>query len=260
MRLSTVADLLATLAPPQLAAEWDNTGWQVHLEDADLRGVLVSLDATPEVVAEAAAFGANLLVTHHPLLFRPLRRLEAASPIGTTLLAAVRAGLSIFALHTNLDAAPGGTSWALAEALGLRGETVLSPGPEPGTGFGVVGVAAPRTLAAWTETVAERLGSLPLAVSGVPAELHERVAVMGGSGAGERDAARARGATLLITADVRYHEAQQARAAGLSLIVLDHFASEWPAMQRVAAFLAERLPCPVACSRLRTSPWERLVP
>ena len=256
MRLHAVAELFEALAPRRLAAEWDRTGWQVRLEDQQLRATLVSLDATPEVVTEAARLGANLLVTHHPLFFRPPVALDLASPIGRTAIAAARAGVSVFTLHTNLDAAPGGTSWALAEALGLESGQLLEPGGEPGIGYGVISQAAPRTLAEWAALAAERLGSAPLAVSGEPGWRHSSVAVMGGSGAGQQDAALAAGATLFLTADIRYHEAQQARAAGLSLIVLDHYASERPVLDRVAAFLREQQAGPVHGSTRRTTPWE----
>lgn len=256
VRLHEVAERLAELAPPELAADWDNSGWQVRLEDAPLRGVLVSLDATPEVVAEAAAAGANLMVTHHPLFFRAPRSLDAAEPTGATALAAVRAGLSILALHTSLDAAPEGTSWALAAALGLRDGSLLDPHGTPGSGYGVVGTAEPRSLRAWAELAEQRLGLAPLALSGDPDRRHERVAAMGGSGAFLIERARAVGATLYLTADIRYHEAQQARAAGLSLVALDHYASERPVMERVADFLVERTGRPVRHSIRPTTPWE----
>ena len=257
-RLHQIAELLAELAPPELAADWDNSGWQVRLEDEPTRAILVSLDATREVVDEARETGANLLVTHHPLFFRAPRLLDAATLIGATALAAVRAGVSVLALHTNLDAAPGGTSWALAAVLGLEGGSLLDLHATPGSGYGVVARTERRSLAEWAELVERRLGSAPLALSGEPNESHELVAVMGGSGAFLIDRARTAGASLYVTADIRYHEAQQARASGLSLVVLDHYASERPVMDRVAEHLAERTGCPVVRSRRRTTPWEAL--
>ena len=233
--LDAVAGLLDELAPIRLAAEWDNVGWQVRLEGGPLRGVLVSLDPTPATIDEAARVGANLLVTHHPLFFQPLRRLVAGELVSATALAAVRAGVSIFTLHTNLDSAPGGTSWALADALGLADGALLEPHAEPGTGYGVIGRAVERPLEAWAAHVAERLGPAPLAVSGDPDGAHRTVAVMGGSGASLWE---------------------RARAAGLSLIVVDHYASERPVLERVVDFLRARLECPVVASSRRTTPWE----
>jgi dinuclear metal center YbgI/SA1388 family protein len=259
-RLHATAELLAELAPPELAADWDNSGWQIRLEDEVLRGVLVSLDATPEVVEEARLAGANLLVTHHPLFFRSPRSLDRASPVGATAIAAVRAGLSVLALHTSLDAAPGGTSWALAAALGLTDGALLEPHQVPGSGYGVVARAESRRLADWAAQAEGALGTPPLALSGDPDARHETVAVMGGSGAFLAERARAAGASLFLTADIRYHEAQQAMAMGLSLIALDHYASERPVMDRVASFLRERTACPVTCSVRRTTPWETFRP
>jgi dinuclear metal center YbgI/SA1388 family protein len=257
VRLHAVADLLDELAPGSLAAEWDNSGWQIRLEDGELSGALFSLDATPAIIDEAREMGANLLVTHHPLFFRPPLALDSEDLTGATALAAVRAGLSVYALHTNLDAAQGGTSWALAEALELRGGVVLQPCPMPDSGYGVVTRAvAARALADWAALAEERLSSAPLVISGDPRGQHQTIAVMGGSGAAHLDQAIASGATLYVTADIRYHEAQRARAAGLSLIVLDHFASEWPVLERAAAFLRTRVSCRVECSSLRTTPWE----
>jgi dinuclear metal center YbgI/SA1388 family protein len=257
VRLHAVADLLDELAPRSLAAEWDNSGWQIRLEDAELSGALFSLDAMPAIIDEARDIGANLLLTHHPLFFRPPRALDSEDLIGATALAALRAGLSVFTLHTNLDAAPGGTSWALAEALGLRGGPVLQPCLMPGSGYGVVARAdAARSLADWAALAEERLSSAPLAMSGDPRSRHQTIAVMGGSGAAYLDQAFASGASLYLTADIRYHEAQRARAAGLSLIVLDHFASEQPVLERAAAFFRTRASCRVERSSRRTTPWE----
>jgi dinuclear metal center YbgI/SA1388 family protein len=257
VRLYAVADLLEELAPIRLAADWDNPGWQVQLEDGELQGILVSMEATPAVIEEARAAGANLVITHHPLLFAGLRRLDTGSLVGSTTLAAVRAHVSVLSLHTNLDAAPGGTSWALAEALGLQGLRVLEQGSLPEVGFGVLARAPmPRTLADWAIVARDRLASSPLAVSGDLDESHEIIAVMGGSGAGQLDCATASGASLYLTADIRYHEAQKAQAAGLSLVVVDHFDSERPVLTRVAAFLEPTVPCPVSLSSCRTTPWE----
>jgi dinuclear metal center YbgI/SA1388 family protein len=260
MRLHGLADLLESLAPASLAADWDNSGWQIRLEDADLQGVLIGLDAVPATVDEAARVGANLLVTHHPLFLRPPRSLRADGLPGATSLQAVRQGVSIFSLHTNLDAAPHGTSQALAAALELPPGEPLEKRADGRGGYGLLTSAdRARPLLAWSALVAERLGRPPLALSGNPEALHQVVAVMGGSGASLIGCAVAAGASLLITADVRYHEAQAAQASGLSLLVLDHFDSEWPVLATIADFLRARLTCPISVSNSRSTPWEVLV-
>jgi dinuclear metal center YbgI/SA1388 family protein len=259
MRLHGVADLLESLAPAALAAEWDNCGWQIRLEDADLRGVLIGLDAVPATVDEAARLGANLLVTHHPLFLRPPRSLSTDSLPGATSLRAIRQDVSIYTLHTNLDAAPHGTSQALAAALDLPPGEPLEKRTDGRGGYGLLTRSdRARPLHSWCALVAERLGRSPLALSGNPAGLHQVVALMGGSGASLIARAAAAGASLLITADVRYHEAQAAQAAGLSLLVLDHFDSERPVLATIADFLRARLRCPISVSSGRSTPWEVL--
>lgn len=126
----TVADVLATLhawAPPGQKADFDRVGLQVGDPAAEVDRVLVALDLTPQVIDEAAAEGAQLIVTHHPLLFKPVGRVTADDPVGSLAWRLGRAGISYIAIHTNLDAAHGGVSFALAEQLGIRAPEILAP-------------------------------------------------------------------------------------------------------------------------------------
>ena len=126
----TVADVLSTLhawAPPGQKADFDRVGLQVGDPDQSVGRVLVALDLTPSVVDEAAETGAELIVTHHPLLFKPVGRATADDPVGSLVWRLGRAGVSYAAVHTNLDAAHGGVSFALAEQLGVRDAEVLAP-------------------------------------------------------------------------------------------------------------------------------------
>jgi dinuclear metal center YbgI/SA1388 family protein len=119
----TVADIAAALeawAPPASKLDYDNVGLQVGDARREVGSVLVALDLTPAVVEEAREAGAGLVVTHHPLLFRPLKRLTADDPASALALRLAEGGIAYYAIHTNLDAAPGGVSFALAERLGLE--------------------------------------------------------------------------------------------------------------------------------------------
>ena len=128
--MTRVRDLVAAVgaaAPWGQAAEWDRVGLHVGDADAEIAGVLVALDATPAVVDEAAARGCSVLLTHHPLLFKPVARVTADDPVGALVLRMARAGVAHVAAHTNLDASAAGVSIALAEGLGLDNVRVLAP-------------------------------------------------------------------------------------------------------------------------------------
>ncbi|MEM1117698.1 MAG: Nif3-like dinuclear metal center hexameric protein, partial [Bacteroidota bacterium] len=128
--MTVVADVLRTLhawAPPGSKADFDRVGLQVGDPAASVSRILVALDVTPAVVDEAAEMGAELIVTHHPLLFQPTASVTADDPVGALVWRLGRAGVSYAAVHTNLDAALGGVSFALAEQLGVRDTEILAP-------------------------------------------------------------------------------------------------------------------------------------
>ena len=127
MTVSDVLDVLHAWAPPGSKADFDRVGLQVGDPDAAVDRVLVALDLTPAVIDEAQASGAAMVVTHHPLLFKPVARATADDPVGALVWRLGRAGLSYAAVHTNLDAARGGVSFALAEQIGVREPRILAP-------------------------------------------------------------------------------------------------------------------------------------
>lgn len=120
VRLRDIADTIEAWAPPGSAQSYDNVGLQVGRLDADVGRAVVALDMTPQVLEEARGLEAQLILTHHPLLFKPLSRLTPDSLVGSLALGLAEAGIALFAAHTNLDAARGGVSFALAEQLGLE--------------------------------------------------------------------------------------------------------------------------------------------
>lgn len=253
------ADLDAALeiqAPTRFAESWDNVGWQVRGDSDRVTGILCAVDATADVVEEAAQRGANVVLAHHPLLYRPLRTVDTRTRVGRIVSRALLNDVSILTAHTNWDAASGGISWALAQALGLEVKAPLQPrADDAAAGLGVVAEAhQPLSSHALARLVQDRLGTDVALAVGPPRE-HRRIALMGGSGASAIDAAAASGATLFLTADVRYHEAQEAEALGLSLLVIDHGASERPGMIRLASLLRHHVSVPVLVSELPTSPW-----
>lgn len=127
MKISDIISPLEAFAPLSLQENYDNCGLQVGDRSAECTGVLLALDATPEVMAEALARGCNLVVTHHPLLFRGLKHITGATRVEQTVIAAISSGIAIYSLHTAIDNAPGGVSHEMARLLGLREVSTLDP-------------------------------------------------------------------------------------------------------------------------------------
>jgi dinuclear metal center YbgI/SA1388 family protein len=245
--LSEVQRVLEGLAPRWLAEPWDNPGLQVGDPDQRISGILVSLDPTLAAVREAAGRGAQLLITHHPLIFHPLSSLDMGSFPGDVIGEAVRGGVSVVSLHTNLDSAEGGINDILAGLLDLRDVKVLEKKAEnhnvpqevpakanaEATGLGRVGnLAEPVPLSAMKTKVMEALGvDCPLRQIGGRRDMVRRVAVVGGSGGSLAAQAVERGADILVTGDVTYHQALEAARLGLTVIDGGHFWTERAAMR-----------------------------
>ena len=236
-----VRDLLCQvdrIAPFELAEEWDNVGLMVGDLEAPVRRVAVALDATPQAVAEAAAKGCQALLCHHPLLFHPLKKLDLNAGPGRAGREAVKRDVAILAAHTNWDKA--GVNTELARLLGLQEATTL----DPGSGLGMCGLLPNpvpldefpgRVKAAWGLSHIDTY-----APGGGPVS---RVALCGGSGGSLWPAAKALGADLYLTADMKYHELIDANNAGLSVAVADHGEMERASLpefaRRLAPLLAE---------------------
>ncbi|MBA3533513.1 MAG: Nif3-like dinuclear metal center hexameric protein [Ardenticatenales bacterium] len=256
---SIVRQRMEELAPPALAESWDNVGWQVGGDTVEVRAILVSLDVDQEVVEEAARHRATLIVAHHPILFRGLKRIDPTTYQGGMLRRLLCEDISVFAAHTNLDAVRGGVNDALAEVLGLVPTHPLQAvrGAPEGWGFGAVCEMDSVTTEEMVRRVVQALGvAQPRVTRGRGATpQHQRVALLGGSGASMIDDALRAGCTLYITGEVKYHEAQDAARAGLTLIEAGHFHSERPVLRRLVDWLAP-LGVPIVESTQVTSPFE----
>ena len=210
--------------------------------------MLFAVDPTAAVVDEVLASGADLLVTHHPLLLTPVHGVPADDPRGRLVHRLIRAGAALFVAHTNADRAPGcGVNAALADVLGLTGAVPLEPaGDDPGAGLGRVGdLPEALTLRAFAERVA---AVLPATVGGRAGRRGPRPDASAGSrcaaaAAGRCSAAAAAaGADVLLTSDLKHHPASDAgEVDGPALCDVAHYASEWPWLPVAAGRLAEDL-------------------
>jgi dinuclear metal center YbgI/SA1388 family protein len=263
VQLGEVVAALEARYDPALAESWDAVGLVCGDPAESVDRVLFAVDPTAAVVDEAIETGAQLLVTHHPLLLTPVHGVPADDPKGRLVHRLIRAGAGHFVAHTNADRAPGsGVNDALAAVLGLTDPVPLEPVPgDPRAGLGRVGrLAAPMTLRQFAGHAA---AVLPATVGGVrvAGDVDRRVttvAVCGGSGGSLADAAARAGADVLLTSDLKHHPvSEMIDSGGLALCDVGHFASEWPWLPVAADLLSRDLSgrVGVAVSRRRTDPW-----
>ncbi len=227
-RVKDFMDLLEEMAPIQLAEPWDNPGLQVGSYSQEIRKIFVALDATLKALRSACRQDAQLLFTHHPLIFKPLSRLDVAVHPANVVFEAIKSGISIVAAHTNLDVAKEGINHILADLLGLQNVEVLQEiGGNEGAGLGRVGdLPEPKELSIIVKKLRRILGVERLKVVGKEDMRIGRIAVVGGSGGALVSLACEKKADLFITGDVGYHHALEAESLGIALIDGGHFHTE----------------------------------
>ncbi|MFJ2778544.1 Nif3-like dinuclear metal center hexameric protein [Kitasatospora sp. NPDC087315] len=234
-KLSDVITALEEVYPPQWAESWDAVGLVCGDPQAEVRRVLFAVDPVQTVVDEAVEWGADLVVTHHPLYLRGTTSVAATTFKGRVVHTLIRHGIALHVAHTNADHADPGVSDALAEAVGVRVTGPLIPDPTDPLGrrgTGRIGLLEPPlTLSAFAAQVAVGLPATAAGVriSGDPDRLVGRVAVCGGSGDSFFAEVRAAGVDAYLTADLRHHPASEAaEASPVALVDAAHWATEWP--------------------------------
>lgn len=248
--MATVTEIYAALdswAPFSVQMDFDNAGFLVGHGDREVTKILVALDITEEVAAEAARRKAQLIVAHHPVIFHPVKGVTDGTVTGRVLLALVERGIAAICAHTNLDAVGGGVNDCLARALGLKDISQLhQDGTLPdGSPYGVGRVGTAHRLgmspADYAAFVKERLSaaSVRYADGGKPVQ---KVAVGGGSCGSMLEDALAAGCDTFVTADVKYDVFLRAKALGLNLLDAGHYATENVVCPPLAEYLAGRFP------------------
>lgn len=242
--LAVVTAALEELAPLRLAAEWDAVGLLVGSRRGTVDRVLCCLSLTRAVAREAIEGGFDLVVTHHPLPFRPVARITDDSPTGSVLLDLTSAGIAVWSSHTAWDSAAGGINDQLAEACRLSAVAPLSRDAlAPRAGFGRTGIAPPGLrLGVLAGDLAARLDARCVQMVGDAAAAVERVGIVCGSGADGIPAALAAGCDTFLTGELRLHDALHLAAVGMNGVVLGHHASERFSMPVLATRLAALVP------------------
>lgn len=213
--------ILETVAPPTLAMPGDNVGLLIGTTRTQIKKVLVALDCTLDTAEEAVEDGADLLLTHHPIFFEPVRRIDPYSPDTAAAYVLLRAGIGHYAAHTNLDAAPGGVNDCLCKRLGI-----LNAAPLPPHDLGRIGtVNDGLTLSVFAAFVEKELNTTVRFCGSADAAV-KKVAVIGGSGGSDVRDARLAGADTFVTGELKHHQALDALSLGLQVIEAGHYETE----------------------------------
>ena len=233
MTVRELYEILNEKIPPSLSCPWDNDGLMCCPDGARaVSRVLVALDVTDAVVHRATEEGYDLIVSHHPLIFKGLKAVNEESFIAAKAIDLIRNGISVMSFHTRLDALDGGVNDVLAARLGL-----CNAEPFGEEGIGRIGdLAEPMSAEQFAALVKQALGApvVALADAGRPVS---RVAVLGGGGSDDADAAHAAGADTYVTGELKYHQMVDAPEAGMNLIEAGHFYTEYPICEELRAML-----------------------
>ncbi|MCK5437788.1 MAG: Nif3-like dinuclear metal center hexameric protein [Desulfobulbaceae bacterium] len=277
MKLNDLLTVLDDIAPFGLAEPWDNVGLMVGDPDQQVSGVLAALDLTEEILDEAVSAEINTIVTHHPMIFKPLSSVRTDLPTGRLLMKALGSEIAVIGCHTNLDIVSGGVNDILAAKLGLEDTKPLvskefsvrvrsDTGAEPTvSGLGRIGsFSDPVESQTFLEHLAGELNISVLRISGrLPAKVN-MVAVCGGSGSDLAEIAFSMGAQVYVTGEVKHSVARWAEAVGFCIIDAGHFATEnqiVPVLvSSLQSVLAERgLDVKIQATTSQQSPWHNYV-
>ncbi len=228
MKVLDIAAAIEQMAPLSYQEDFDNAGIQVGNPEAEVAGVLLCTDVTEDVVREAIAKGRNLVISHHPLIFHPLKKIAGRDHVERIVALAIKNDVNIYSAHTNMDSAPGGVNHLIAAKMGLLNVEFMTPEchEEGQSGIGVVGdLQQPVTARDFLLEVKQTFGVHSVRYSGDISRAVQRVAVCGGAGSFLVKRALELGADIFVTADMKYHEFM-GNEARIILADIGHYESE----------------------------------
>ncbi|MBU5675721.1 Nif3-like dinuclear metal center hexameric protein [Alkaliphilus sp. MSJ-5] len=247
IKVGDITQIIENLAPLSYAYKWDNVGLQLGSKEDSVTVVLTALEITEDILDEAIKNNVNMIVTHHPMIFSPLKNITKEDMKGKLIYKAIQNNISIYAAHTNIDAASGGLNDYIADRLNIKDTKILEEvgdniypieNEESSSGIGRVGrLNNPKTLAELVTEIKEQINIKYIRVAGDLEATIENVAVINGSGADLIQSAIYKGCQCVITGDVKYHDAQDAISQGINVIDIEHYHSE----KFFANFLADYL-------------------
>ena len=240
MKVKDIINIIEEFAPLGIQEKWDNSGLCIGSPEDEVASVLMGLDCTPELVDEAIECGADMIITHHPLIFSGLKKISSDDLVGAAVIKAIKSGISIYAAHTNADKVIAGVSGAMAAKLGLENVSILDEDGE-GTGLGVVGdLPVPMTAQEAVAYVKDRFALKAMKTSRPIDGKISRIAMCGGSGGSLIGAAKASGAQLYISGDISYHNFFTPE--GFMIMDIGHYESEIEIVDILFSLIKKKIP------------------
>lgn len=256
MLIHEIKDALNEIAPLETQAEWDNSGVQICYGPKDIKTIIVAMEMTDELITEAIENKADMIITHHPLIFDPIKSIHCCTPQGRFIKRLIQNEIVLYSSHTPFDISKGGNTDHLMKLMGVTKVKVV-PGTEEFLKAGVL--AKETTLADFAYMLAEKLDLPGLKFTGDPEKKIKTVAACtGGGGEFVKDAV---GFDLYVTGDVKYHDAQFALESGLAVIDAGHWGTEQIFVPNMAAQLRQKLGSKVTVieSKLNQDPFSFMV-
>jgi dinuclear metal center YbgI/SA1388 family protein len=241
MRIRDIVAPLEEFAPLEYQESYDNSGLVVGSYDTEVEAALVCVDATEDVLDEAERRGCGLVISHHPIIFRPVKRFNGEGYVERVVERAIRSGIALYACHTNLDSTPGGMSFRVGEVLGLQDMQMLKhSAPGSVNGFGVVGTLAQATPTLdFLQTLRTKLNVKVVRHSEIHIDSVQRIALSTGAGADLIEAAKASGADVFVAADFKYNDFMLGDT-GFIVADIGHFESEFCAIDLMSDIISKK--------------------
>lgn len=240
MKASVIAAAIEDYAPLRLQEEWDNSGFCIGDGNSEVHKALVGFDCTPALIEEAVETGADMVITHHPLIFGGIKKISMATETGRTIIGAIRNGITVYACHTNMDKVPGGVSGRTASCIGLQNVRVLDSDAD-GNGLGIIGeLPSAMPAVAFLQLMKERLGLDTVRHSRLPETPVSTVALCGGAGRSLIGLARKAGADVYVSGDISYHDFYA--PDGMMIADIGHFESEAKIIDVICGIVREKIP------------------
>ncbi|HBH07984.1 MAG TPA: Nif3-like dinuclear metal center hexameric protein [Rikenellaceae bacterium] len=240
MKVKDIVSVIEDFAPLSIQESWDNSGLIIGSPEWEVHGVLLGFDCTADLVDEAVKCGADMIVTHHPLIFGGIKKISPEDPVGLAILKAAAAGISVYAAHTTADKVLAGVSGAMARRLGLKDIQILDEEPG-GYGLGAVGnLPEPMGGVEFIEYVKSKFGLKVARCSHIPEVPVERVAMCGGAGGSLIENALRAGAQAYLCGDISYHHFFTTK--NFMVIDIGHFEGEVEIVEILFSLLKKKFP------------------